>query len=161
MKDFDYLALWIHQSNLLWSRLQTLVAINVATVGGFWATKENCFSILLPVIALRVNYIIFRAANRDSDYLRHCREKVKEQNKSDPLEVSLGCESFRGGQVLGLLKSLLLLINIVLLVCSLIFLPVTVPGTPAKCKLTEEPQLNQIKKELDRIFELHHNILEK
>ncbi len=73
MEDSDYLALWIHQSKLMWSRLQTLTVVNFAVFGAWW--KFEIKEILW--FGALFNVLILFAIIRDSNYMSYLIDELK------------------------------------------------------------------------------------
>ena len=73
MNDRDYLDLWIHQSKLMWSRLQTLTVVNFAVFGAWWQfeIKEVLW------FGALFNFLMFGAIFRDSQYMKWLGKKMK------------------------------------------------------------------------------------
>ena len=69
--------LWASQSTLLWSKLQTISAVEVGTLVGayyLWKGNETGFLILLLLIANWFLFLTWLLMLRDWTYLDHFRE---------------------------------------------------------------------------------------
>jgi len=80
-RDTNHIQLWIHQSNLLWSRLQTVSAIQVGAFTGWYFLKENdpCLAFLLVGLAFFLTLLVVGIVNRDVAYLDAFGESIRRQ----------------------------------------------------------------------------------
>lgn len=103
--------LWIHQSGLLWSRLQTISAIQVGALAGWWflRDKELWLSNGLLVAAVALIGLVWGLMERDIKYMDAFGATIRQ-------EVPEASLSGRGiGRVL---LGVLILVNLILLASS-------------------------------------------
>ena len=91
MKSSDRVSLWIHQSNLLWSRLQTISAIQVGTFAGwyFLREKEPCLSNSLLILTTILLVLFVPIFYRDIYYLKRFSIEA-EKNKTGIKKIIRG-----------------------------------------------------------------------
>lgn len=76
----EYLNLWMQQSQLFWSRLQTATALHTAVLTGWYFIKpeEKILKISLLGIGIVISGLILRIMIRDSQYMEAMKEKSKD-----------------------------------------------------------------------------------
>lgn len=128
MDDSDRVLLWIHQSNLLWSRLQTISAIQVGVFTGWYFLRgselwlANC--LLGFAIALLILFIF--VMRRDIQYMDGFGATIIDALPSKPV--------LRGRVSAYILLSVLGLANLLLLILS--------PQGPSKPETLKSPKEN-------------------
>ena len=120
MSDTNTL-LWIHQSNLLWSRLQTISAIQVGAFTGWYFLREKNICMANGLLGLAIILIICVGflMYRDARYMDHFGSTI--------LPESIRNAYPRGRDVGYFLLGVLALSNLILLLSSL------------QCKGTQPP----------------------
>ena len=135
----DYKDIWIHQSKLMWSRLQTLTLVNFTGFGAWWTTLEKEFfpyAIMFSICAF--NLFLFFIMMRDKDYMEWM------EKKTDFPEVPARYEIF---------KSRWLILSLIIpLTCAEAFLAIfyTPSFPPWIKKLEEGPKYQKLIEEKER-----------
>jgi hypothetical protein len=105
--------IWIHQSNLLWSRLQTITAIQVGAFTGWYFLREKNLCMANGLLGLAILLIICVGflMYRDTRYMDHFGSTI--------LPSSIRNAFPRGRDVGYFLLGVLALSNVILLLSSL------------------------------------------
>ena len=87
--------LWVHQNNLLWSRLQTLTALQLPMLGGWYyfyfrgkSDANTALALLVASLGVFLSLLIRELAGCDASRRRYLLEKVQELDpKPDGIEI--------------------------------------------------------------------------
>ena len=111
---------WIHQNKLLWIRSQTLTALQLPVLGGWYyfyfkPEPEFDFATYLAALGVVLSALIWNLFHCDADRRDYLRDKVKEM---DPYGGSIifpkTCPWLRGRTVMQLIVGLFFVIDLVL-----------------------------------------------
>jgi hypothetical protein len=80
IQDLDRcINLWTHQNTLLWGRLQTLSAIQVAVIGGWYflfAGQHFIWAFLLSMLGTFLSYCVHSLIDRDLSLRKKFRDEL-------------------------------------------------------------------------------------
>lgn len=80
------LNLYIHQNNLLWSRLQALTALQIPVLGGwyfFWKNQPNWFAFGVAILGALLSLAILELTNCDGDRRDDLKKRIEPIDKAE------------------------------------------------------------------------------
>jgi len=121
-----YIRLWIHQNQLIWSRVTWCITIELATIAGFFSNHAIQLRLSLISIGTIIIIIIWRINSKTIKDRNHCLKITDLYHYMNQLPelwlLSRGLKINSGQFLLNLLLTIVVFVNFVLILLSLVFL---------------------------------------
>lgn len=105
-KELEYVKLWMEQSKLFWSRLQSLAAIQTGSYVAWWTVldseKNQGISFFIPILGVSLTGLIMAIMDRDAAYMETLKNDARESFPHTRRESGTGrlCGKFIGWTLL-------------------------------------------------------------
>ena len=86
----DYFTFWNNQSNLLWSRLQTISLIHSGALAAWYVVRNEWFADYLVYVAILLTAFIALIMFRDAQYMDAARAKIGNAFPTPKCDLPLG-----------------------------------------------------------------------
>jgi hypothetical protein len=109
---------WIHQNTLLWSRLQTLAALQVPVLAGcyyfLWINDRSLFALLIAILGASLSVLILLLIKRDVSRRDDMQDAVWARDRKEAEIIFPVEKRFRGSTIMKLIVWIFLIIDVTL-----------------------------------------------